>query len=239
MRHSGRPPGIRRGRVLAAAASALTVGVSVLASTGVIPVSTTGGEPALADEPRSAAALRASIVADRATDRADSPTDDDGPGDAIKQRNEQRTTEPQQTSGTNPEDALPADSGSGKRVVYRLSTNQVWLVDGSDDVRRSYLVSGTKFDQVKPGTYDVMRKRRHTTSYHGTERMEYMVTFTEGENAAIGFHDIPVDIDDGKPVQSLSQLGKSLSDGCVRQKKADAVALWEFAPIGTPVIVLN
>ena len=65
--------------------------------------------------------------------------------------------------------------------------------------------------------------------------MKYFVRFAKGDRAAIGFHDIP--IDDGKPVQTLKQLGTPLSHGCIRQKEADAVALWEFAPIGTDVVV--
>ena len=66
--------------------------------------------------------------------------------------------------------------------------------------------------------------------------MQYFVRFTHGdEGAAIGFHTIPVD--DGAPVQTTAQLGTPLSHGCVRQRTADAIALWDFAPIGTTVVV--
>jgi lipoprotein-anchoring transpeptidase ErfK/SrfK len=144
---------------------------------------------------------------------------------------------PTTTAPTDPV-PLPPHSGRGRRIVYALAANRVWLVDAHEVVRRTYLVSGTRFGQVRPGRYDVIRKRRYTTSYHGTERMEYMVTFTFGKNAAIGFHDIPVSIETGRPVQTLAQLGQSLSDGCVRQARPDAKALWEFAPVGTPVVVV-
>jgi lipoprotein-anchoring transpeptidase ErfK/SrfK len=65
--------------------------------------------------------------------------------------------------------------------------------------------------------------------------MKYMVRFAHGATAAIGFHDIP--IDDGERVQTRDQLGTPLSHGCVRQWRPDAKALWDFAPLGTTVVV--
>jgi lipoprotein-anchoring transpeptidase ErfK/SrfK len=134
--------------------------------------------------------------------------------------------------------ALPAGSGSGKRIVYGIAAQQVWLVDETNAVTRTYLVSGSRYDQLEPGTYEVFSKSESATSWHGTETMEYMVRFHRGAQANIGFHDIPVDTSTGAEVQTLSQLGTPLSDGCVRQDVADAQALWDFAPVGTPVVVL-
>ena len=37
-------------------------------------------------------------------------------------------------------------------------------------------------------------------------------------------------------MQTEAQLGTPLSRGCVRQRRADAIALWEFAPLGTVVV---
>lgn len=133
---------------------------------------------------------------------------------------------------------LPPDSGSGRRVVFSITKQYVWLVAADDSIERRYPVSGSRFDQVEPGNYEVIRTRRHTTSWHGTESMEYMVTFTFGENAAIGFHDIPRSLDTGDLIQTLDELGMALSDGCIRQRHKDAAALWDFAPVDTPVIVL-
>ena len=66
--------------------------------------------------------------------------------------------------------------------------------------------------------------------------MEYFVRFTQGTNGgAIGFHDIP--IDNGELVQTVAQLGTPQSHGCIRQERTDAIALWDFAPIGTEVDV--
>ena len=134
---------------------------------------------------------------------------------------------------------LPADSGSGHRVVFDITQQQVWLVDAGDTVVRTYLVSGSRYDQLPIGTFEVFSKSRDAVSWHGTETMEYMVRFFRGQNSNIGFHDLPVVTATGAEVQTLSQLGTPLSDGCIRQDLEDAVALWEHTEVGTPVVVVR
>lgn len=131
---------------------------------------------------------------------------------------------------------LPDRSGEGRRVVFSEGRQRVWLVDEDNDIERTYLVSGSIYDNLEPGTYAVYSRSRNAIGIDDSGTMEYFVRFTQGdEGAAIGFHTIPVD--DGAPVQTLSQLGTPLSHGCIRQKRSNAVALWEFAPIGTTVVV--
>lgn len=134
---------------------------------------------------------------------------------------------------------IPANSGSGKRVVLDLTAQQVWLVDDDGSEHRSYMVSASRYDNLDPGTYEVFSTSRHAVSWNHTETMEYMVRFTRGENANIGFHDIPVSQDSGEEVQTLSELGTPLSDGCIRQDVEDAEALWDFATVGTEVVVVR
>lgn len=132
--------------------------------------------------------------------------------------------------------ALPGDSGTGKRVVFSESRQRVWLVNEDEQVIRTYLVSGSVYDNLDPGTFEVYSRSEDAVGIDDSGTMRYFVRFTQGtQGAAIGFHDIP--IDDGRPVQTFKQLGTPLSHGCIRQKPKDAVALWEFAPIGTTVVV--
>jgi lipoprotein-anchoring transpeptidase ErfK/SrfK len=66
--------------------------------------------------------------------------------------------------------------------------------------------------------------------------MQYFVRFTQGPTgAAIGFHSIPTSHD--VPLQKRSQLGTPQSHGCIRQWRPDAKALWDFAIVGTKVVV--
>jgi len=44
---------------------------------------------------------------------------------------------------------------------------------------------------------------------------------------------------DGTYAQSEAQLGQRLSDGCVRQRLSNAKLLYDFAKVGTPVIVIE
>ncbi|GAB3257496.1 L,D-transpeptidase [Nocardioides dilutus] len=136
------------------------------------------------------------------------------------------------------DETLPADSGEGYRVVFSESRQRVWLVDAEDRVQRTYPVSGSVYDNLEPGTYEVYSRSEQAYAFDGSGSMKYFVRFAEGDTgAAIGFHDIPVG-NDGELVQTVDQLGTPLSHGCIRQERDDAIALWEFTEIGTEVVVV-
>jgi lipoprotein-anchoring transpeptidase ErfK/SrfK len=131
---------------------------------------------------------------------------------------------------------LPDDSGDGRRIVFDQGDQRVWLVGADGDVERSYLVSGSRYDNLRPGTYAVQSRTRDATAFDGSGTMEYFVRFATGFSEPIGFHSVPVD-NTGALEQTEDQLGTPLSAGCVRQWKPDAIALWDFAPVGTTVVV--
>ena len=65
-----------------------------------------------------------------------------------------------------------------------------------------------------------------------------MVRFVKpAGRAATGFHSIPVTWN-GTPIQTVDELGQFRSSGCVRQRNDKAKQLYDWAPIGTPVIVV-
>jgi lipoprotein-anchoring transpeptidase ErfK/SrfK len=174
---------------------------------------------------------------------ATTATDDDAPSTAQDSRDDGRRDQ----HAEDPEDgedaesvvpALPAGSGSGKRVVFDMSEQRVWLVDDKDQVRRTYLVSGSRMSNLGPGRYEVFSRSAQAVSYTYEETMRFMVRFAHGQRASIGFHDIPRN-QRGLPVQTRAQLGNALSSGCIRQARPDALALWRFAPIGTSVVVVR
>lgn len=139
-----------------------------------------------------------------------------------------------------PSDVLPTDSGEGRRAVYSKSLQRTWTVEADGTVSRTYLVSGRKtWNQPSPGTYFVFSRSSFTCNIKNPSicwRM--MVRFTVGPDGDnIGFHEIPNQ--NGKPIQSESQLGQALSGGCVRQATADAEYMWAFAGVGTTVVVTD
>ena len=133
------------------------------------------------------------------------------------------------------EKALPDRSGTGRRAVFSISRQRVWIVSEEDHVRRTYPVSGSVYDNLKPGRYTVFSRSEHARGVDDSGTMKWFVRFTRGDNAAIGFHNIPVD--KGKRVQTRGELGTPRSHGCIRQAEPDAKAMWRFARVGTKVIV--
>lgn len=206
--------------------AALVASVAVTLGTVVVAV---GILPYPGDrDPAVAGALSQALVLDVPVTVADEP-------DVAEER-----TDPQAAPGPPVADltAAPPRSGHGRRVVYDMGEQRVWLVRSNGAVRDSYLVSGSRLDNVEAGRYEVYSRSVHATGYTEDTSMRHMVRFTYGENAAIGFHDIPVD-HQGDRVQSFADLGTPLSDGCIRQAPRDARQLWAFAPVGTRVVVLD
>jgi lipoprotein-anchoring transpeptidase ErfK/SrfK len=210
----------RRGRL---GALALALGVTIAVggtAAGVLPQVTAGNAAAL-DDSTPSAALETAAFADIApvdVQAAESP--------AAEVVDAAEVIDP----------AVPADSGEGRRVVFDEGDQRVWLVDDDESVERTYLVSGSRFDNLKTGTYTVQSMTRHATAFDGSGTMEYFVRFATGFSEPIGFHSVPRD-NDGKLEQTKQQLGTPLSAGCVRQWEPDAIALWKFAPVGTTVVV--
>jgi hypothetical protein len=128
---------------------------------------------------------------------------------------------------------LPPDSGAGRRVVYSISQQRVWIVEADESVAGSWLVSGRK-SLPKPGNYQVFSRSRWSKS--GSLRLEFMVRFARTKRLSIGFHAIPINRR-GQPIQSEGELGQPRSRGCVRQARADAERMWNWAPVGTAVRV--
>lgn len=132
---------------------------------------------------------------------------------------------------------LPPDSGTGRRVVYSKNLQRVWMVEEDGTIYNTHRVSG-RMDQPNPGTYQVFSRSTSTCSRsHSDICMRWMVRFAHsrsGDN--IGFHEIPRQ--NGVPLQTEEKLGAPLSGGCVRQATDDAILMWDWAGLGTVVVVV-
>jgi hypothetical protein len=130
----------------------------------------------------------------------------------------------------------PVGSGHGRRIVFDQSEQRVWLVGSDGTPKRSYLVTGSNRGNLRPGFYSVKSRTRYARTYRGGGTLEYFVKFTQGRTAAIGFHAVTVR-NNGTLVYARQDLGKARTPGCVELWRDDAKALWEFAPVGTRVVV--
>lgn len=152
------------------------------------------------------------------------------------------TTTTTTTTTLPPALVLPENSGAGRRVVYSKSQMRVWTVEADGNVSKTHAVSGRRtWNLPLAGTYNVFSRSSYTCSINNPQVCwRYMVRFTKGPGGDnIGFHEIPTDNRTGQKLQSVSQLGQALSAGCVRQATPDAQYMWGWAPIGTPVVVLD
>ncbi len=132
---------------------------------------------------------------------------------------------------------LPDDSGSGRRVVYDRAGQRVWAVDGDERIIRSWLVSGSKYSNEMPGTHTVYSRSEMSTAWNGQAWLPLMIRYQQTEIGHIGFHAIPLHVNDNSEYQTTDELGTRLSGGCQRQHNLDAQFLWGFAEVGTTVVV--
>jgi hypothetical protein len=124
--------------------------------------------------------------------------------------------------------SVPPESGTGRRLVYRLETDRVWLVDAGDKALRSFTVWPGTLDP-EPGKYEAGTRTEATTGSDGVP-IEHVVyfAFSGGVNFAFSHAE-----DGASPAPAE---GKQTAG--VRTKAEDGTALWEFASTGTPVVVV-
>jgi L,D-transpeptidase catalytic domain len=131
----------------------------------------------------------------------------------------------------------PPNSGSGRRIVYSNSAQRVWLVEADNHYSATFPVSGRR-GVPAPGTYRVFSKSVMSSAHNGELRLPYMTRFAVASSGlAIGFHGIPLRAN-GTPIQGDAELGEFRSAGCVRMNQQDIKTLYNWAPVGTTVVVL-
>jgi hypothetical protein len=254
-RHAAGEP--RYGRIGVVAVSATVCLVAMLGGFGVLPSVADSARDTAADSDvardltgqsdLAAIADKAVLVLDSAQNEGDGSQGQAGTTSTPEKPDDTEPAPPATASSpagpeveasASADETLPADSGAGYRVVFSESRQRVWLVEEDGSVARTYPVSGSLYDNLDPGTYEVFSRSEQAYAFDGSGSMKYFVRFAEGDTgAAIGFHDIPVG-NDGDLVQTTAQLGTPQSHGCIRQERADAIALWEFTELGTEVVVV-
>ncbi|SDC95686.1 hypothetical protein [Streptomyces prasinopilosus] len=164
-------------------------------------------------------------------DRGTQPTASTSRPSAPAAADAKPSAEPEaKETGAEPrESAVPAGSGTGRRIVYSLGTRQVWLVDASDAPRRSFEVwPGTVAPD--PGTYTIGTRTEATTGSDGVD-IEHIVYFAAKSGVSIAFSNA---VDGSSPPPAEGR-----STGGIRVAKADGEALWAFGTTGTTVRVVE
>jgi lipoprotein-anchoring transpeptidase ErfK/SrfK len=235
----------RYGRIAALATSVTVCSVAALAGLGVLATSSAQAGALAKPASYTSAASDPVRTPSARTDEGSTSTDEpptaplsSGTSTSAEALLSGASADDGSPSGTQSSTTVPLDSGSGRRIVFSQSSQRVWLMGARpDDVQRTYLVSGSVTHNLQPGTYAVYSRSRWAVGVDDSGVMQYFVRFTQGPTgAAIGFHSIPTK--NGVPLQTRAQLGTAQSHGCIRQYLPDAIALWNFAPERTKVVVV-
>jgi len=132
---------------------------------------------------------------------------------------------------------VPTKSGTGRRIVYANRQQRVWVINADNEVIRTFPVSGM-LGQPGNGTFSVFSKS--PTSYSpelAGVTFRFMTRFAIGRNGGnIGFHEIP--IRNSKPMQTVDELGAFKGSGCLRSSTKDALFIYQWATLGTKVVVV-
>ncbi|BBC35959.1 uncharacterized protein SGFS_072530 [Streptomyces graminofaciens] len=157
--------------------------------------------------------------------------DDLGKGSASKSPEPKKSTAPaERDKGKDKDDkALPDDSGTGERVVYDLDEDRVWLVGANEKVTRTFEVTPSTVDPT-PATYSVTSRANAITGSDGTP-IEHVVLFATADGVPIGFS---AAVDGSTP-----EPDPTVKTGGIRESRTDGKAMWDFAGIGTKVVVVE
>jgi hypothetical protein len=126
-------------------------------------------------------------------------------------------------------ETLPEESGTGERVVYSLDDDRVWLVGANEKTTRTFEVTPSTVDPT-PAAYTVTSRSAAVTGSDGTP-IEHVVRFATVDGVAIGFS---AAVDGSTP-----DPDPTTRTGGIRESRQDGKAMWEFAGIGTKVVVVE
>ena len=113
-----------------------------------------------------------------------------------------------------------------KEIVIDLSIQKAYALEDGNIVFQGRISSGKKGRETPSGTYNIMQKKRHHKSNlwpkpNGGAKMPYMMRLT---NSGIAMH--------------LGYVpNKPASHGCVRLQKGFAKKMYDWARVGTKVVV--
>lgn len=138
---------------------------------------------------------------------------------------------------------VPANTGTGKRIVMSQKQNWIWLVraDGSVSWQAGIIDNPSR---VSPGVHYTGTKCGRAGkilknySYDKKYTLDYFTRFVA---CGIGFHRVPTYPGTDTQIHQDYKLGTNAftSGGCVRTSLETAKRIWYFTPTNTKVVVVN
>ena len=197
------PARVKRGRV-SPMASVVTITAAALVGVGVLAVQANGSAPNKA--PSAVTAKQQPPVSTNQVGQTVSPAPD-------------------------PALALPASSGTGKRMVYSLSKSRIWLVGADGKVQMTaQVVPGTVTPSA--GTYAVSKRIANNQSADRVAVQYEVLWGPKSDTTMFAMEAVSSLLGDQMPPKPEAKTGG------VRLTQNDALAVWQFAALATQVVVV-
>jgi LysM repeat protein len=144
------------------------------------------------------------------------------------------TAAPKSTPATPPKRATPS-SAPGKVIYISLSKQHMWAYQDGALVYSFIASSGLPDRATKPGTFRVLSKIPSAWSNIWQLTMPYWLGIYNVGRVENGIHALPINKRGVKLWAGL--LGKPASFGCIILNTKDAASLYDWAELGTLVII--
>jgi lipoprotein-anchoring transpeptidase ErfK/SrfK len=129
----------------------------------------------------------------------------------------------------------PTAEPSNGRIVVDISDQRMSVYEGEEQVY-SFVVSTGKGGGTLTGDFKVLDKIENAWSLPwGFWMPDWMGIYYVNSGLENGIHSLPV-MPDGREIWG-DQIGKPISYGCVVLQPDDALLLYNWASVGTPVII--
>lgn len=145
------------------------------------------------------------------------------------------TGAPVVTSSSQPDDQV-VGAGKGKRIEIDLSEQKLKMIENGKVISIRSISSGKASMPTPVGEFKTRNKIVTAYSKPYALYMEYWMAFSA--DGSYGLHSLPYwKTKTGRIYEGASHIGTPVSHGCIRQTLAEAKSLYEWAPVGTPVII--
>ncbi|WP_233518516.1 hypothetical protein [Streptomyces corynorhini] len=124
---------------------------------------------------------------------------------------------------------IPTSSGEGRRIVYSLGEQRVWLVDPDNNYDNSFAVWPGTISPEK-GPYAVSFRREEAAGSDGVD-IRHVVYFAVKDGLSVAFSHA---VDGASP-----QPAPGASTGGIRVGVDAGEAIWKFAALGTKISVVD
>lgn len=129
--------------------------------------------------------------------------------------------------------ASNVEAAGDKRIDINLAAQTMKLYEGKKIIGTYKISSGKRAMPTPKGNFKVENKARKAWSAKYSLYMPYWMAFTP--DGGYGIHELP-EWKNGKK-EGAAHLGAPVSHGCVRLGVGAARTVYNWAPVGTPVVI--